>query len=374
MATYSWTAIPSNITDAAFRTWIGFINTMMITAGWVQTPDTGQINFATATAPVTPNTKVGYALYRMDDALQATYPIIVKFAFGSAAVAARPGIWFMIGTNSDGAGNLIDPNDENREAYLLDQYTQSSPAMEQISSGPDARLCFGSGDTARVVFILFEGDPTVEDADPEGGLNPQIKKNDWESEYFTMLFSIERARDWTGAYVGTHVALVWTAQTSLPNRNIYIEAQHGHVLLPPLASLSHGLGYAPGTTVAPAQVFQGASGCPLITNNRYKPEGLEIVAPATPPIHFLRNTFPAAPGINIQLSRWSRFEFLPWPPLPWPSPEPAIPSKYATGITIALSPYGTPRTYRTVAGLRAPLGLRSPYVGDPTVWVYILYE
>lgn len=377
MATHSSSStVASNNTDANFRTWINFVHDMMVAAGWSQTADTGQINFATVTAPGASNTKQGYAMYEMTDALASTFPIIVKFAFGSAGAADRPGLWFMVGTHSDGAGNLIDPNDENRAAWLLDQYTQAAPALAKGSASTNTWLSFGSGDGGRVVFVLFEATASAIDSNSAGGtVVPQIQLNDWQDNNHTMLFSIERARNWSGNYVGSHVALVWTSTTAMPNRHAYIEAEHGHVLLSPLTSMSHGLGFGPATAVAPATITYGDSGPPLVGGQSYAPEDLDIVAPATPPIHFLRNTFPVPPGINLQVSRWSRFQFDSWPPPdhsnpPNPSATPVI---YVSGTTIAISPYGIPRTYRTVAGLRAPLET-SATSGDPTVWVYILYE
>lgn len=372
MPVYAATAVPSNNTDANFRSWIGFINTMMTTAGWVQTPDTGQINFATVLAPTAVNTKQGYALYRMNDTLQATYPVIIKFAFGSSSSAANPGIWFMVGTNTDGAGNFIDPADGNRPAWLLDQYTQTTPAIAMLSNSTGARVCFGSGDGGRAVFAMFEGVPELGDRYEYIGLIPQTTVYDVDK---TIMFSIERARDWNGNYSGSHVAMVWTSTQSVPNRSAYFESQHGYVLLPVINANVHGLGYAPGTQTQAGQILWGASGPPLEVGTMYEMESLSTVAPASPPIHFLRNTFPVPPGINIQFSRWSRFQFTPWPVNDWRNPVDPIPpaSMYITGTTIAISPYGVPRTYRTVAGLRAPIGIATDSA-DPTVWVYILYE
>lgn len=374
MATHSDTGtVPSNSTDANFRSWINFIHDMMIAAGWNQTADTGQINFATVTAPGAADTKQGYAMYEMTDALAATVPIIVKFAFGSGSSANAPGLWFAVGTHSDGAGTLIDPNDENRTGYLLDQYSSTQAPLRMTTSNTNAAISFGSGDGGRVVFIMFEGEPEVADDAPFDEVVAQVSVADYDD---TVLFSIERARDWNGAYVDSHVALTWSGGQTIINRSIYIEAQHGHVLLSPIQAAPHGLGFATGTTTAPGSITSGESGPPLNVGDMYEMESLDLVAPASPPIHFKRNTFPVPPGINIQFSRWSRFQFTPWPVSNWHNPPDPVasPSTYVTGTTIAISPYGTPRTYRTVAGLRAALGIFSANSPDPTVFVYILYE
>jgi hypothetical protein len=352
------------------------IHNGFLAAGWDQTADSGQLDVTTATAPSGANEKVGYLMYEMTDSLASTAPIIIKIAVGSAASVNNPGIWFMVGTHSDGAGVLIDPADGNRPAYLMDQYTQTAPAMAKGSANTIDRNSFGSGDGGRLVFILFEAKPEIKDVNQFALVTPQTSVNDWQNDDNTMLFSIERGRDWSGAYVGTHVAMVWTATTALPNRHIYFEAQHGHTLLAPLQGIAHGLGMGPGSTVTAATFGQGYSGCPLITGNFFQMEDLSEVAPATPPIHFLRNTLMAPPGINMQLSRWSRFQFFPWPVANWQNPPDPVasPSVFLSGTTIALSPYGTARTYRTVAGLRAPISVSQPTSGHPTIWVYILYE
>jgi hypothetical protein len=250
--------------------------------------------------------------------------------------------------------------------------------MAKGSANVTDRNSFGSGDGGRLVFILFESQPLIADAlsTPGAGIVARTQTNDWQNDDHCMLFSIERARDASGAYVGTHVAMVWTATTALPNRHIYFEAQHGHTLLAPLQSLAHGLGTGPGTTTTAGTLAQGHSGPPLVGGTLYDMEDLNINAPASPPIHFLRNTFMVPPGINIQLSRWSRFQFFPWPVADWQNPPDAsaTPSVYVSGITIAISPYGIARTYRTVAGLRAPASIAQPTVGHHTSWVYVLYE
>jgi hypothetical protein len=373
MATHSdATTVASNASDANFRTWINFIHDMMIAAGWNQTSDTGQINFVTASAPTVGNEKIGYALYEMTDALAATAPVIVKFAFGSAALANRPGVWFRIGTHSDGAGNLIDPNDENRPGYLFDMYSQTAPALAHTASNTNAWLSVGSGTGGQVVFVLFEGVASIKDAFSGTGVLVQTNLNDWQSSVGTLLFSIERGRNWNGDPVGTHLSLLWSSAPGTIDRHMYVEAQHGHTLLPPIAGLIHGLGNGAATATSPTAVSQGHSGCPLTGGQAYEVESLAVVAPASPPIHFLRNTFPVPPGVNVQLSRWSRFVF-PFVPDWQNPPDPvAAPVDNVPGTTIAISPYAVSRTYRTVAGLRASNHTGS--AGLPTVWVYILFE
>ena len=96
--------------DAEFQEWVqAFIAGLAGVAGaggLVQTADTGQIDPLTVARPATTATDAGYAVYRLDDAPQATNPVFLKFYFGTDASAPRPRIRLGIGTASDGAGVL----------------------------------------------------------------------------------------------------------------------------------------------------------------------------------------------------------------------------------------------------------------------------
>jgi hypothetical protein len=106
MSTSTATLTPSNSSDAAFRAWGSAIGTALTAAGWVQTSDTGQINWTTVLAPVATQTVQGYELWRMNDTLQATTPIFLKLEFGSGTVATNPSIWFQLASGSLGDGRL----------------------------------------------------------------------------------------------------------------------------------------------------------------------------------------------------------------------------------------------------------------------------
>lgn len=81
---------------------------LMLDAGFVQTEDTGQITLETA-ANGTNNTHFGYAIFRFNDALQATHPVYFKVEFGTYPISgsSRQGEFLTVGKGSDGAGNII---------------------------------------------------------------------------------------------------------------------------------------------------------------------------------------------------------------------------------------------------------------------------
>lgn len=98
---------PSNSSDAIFRLWINEIHNSLIAFGWVQTSDTGQINFSTVTAPSGAGVYQGYAVYRMADSLQATCAVFMRLDFGEASAVDQPSLKIKVGIGStDGAGTL----------------------------------------------------------------------------------------------------------------------------------------------------------------------------------------------------------------------------------------------------------------------------
>lgn len=142
----STTVVPSNNTDANFRAWASFVHNVFL-LGWVNTADTGQIDLTTVTAPVGANTKQGYKIYRMDDALQATEPVFVRIDFGSGPTAAVPGAWLTIGKGSDGVGNIT--------SILYNGGISATPNMSAGASSTAAHNSYGSADTNRVSIGLF---------------------------------------------------------------------------------------------------------------------------------------------------------------------------------------------------------------------------
>lgn len=106
MSLYTFSAKPTNSTNADFRAWGSAISTGIPTVGWVKTNDTGQIDWVNVLAPTATNTFQGYEIWRMDDTLQATHPVFMKIEYGSGASNSYPAIAVTVGTGSDGAGNL----------------------------------------------------------------------------------------------------------------------------------------------------------------------------------------------------------------------------------------------------------------------------
>lgn len=100
MTTISYTSPVDMTSDATFRVWGAEFNTKLIAAGLVQTADTGQINWTTAT-----RSGGGYEVYRFNDSLQASAPIFIKLVYAVTG-ATPPQMTLSLGTGTNGGGTL----------------------------------------------------------------------------------------------------------------------------------------------------------------------------------------------------------------------------------------------------------------------------
>jgi len=100
MATQSVLIAQDTSTDAAWRVWGLAIHNALVALGTlVQTADTGQANWATATRAGT-----AYEMWRFNDALQSTAPVYIKFLFGTSG--SQPQLTIQATTGTNGAGTL----------------------------------------------------------------------------------------------------------------------------------------------------------------------------------------------------------------------------------------------------------------------------
>lgn len=142
MAAYTFSVIPNNTNNTNFRAWGQNVSSRILTAGLVQTSDTGQIDWGTVAAPGAAQTSAGYEIFRFADALQATTPIFLKLEYGSGSNANNPGLFFTVGSGSDGAGSLTG-------------VTTGRCNVGTSSNSTSSINCFLSGNTGRLSFALW---------------------------------------------------------------------------------------------------------------------------------------------------------------------------------------------------------------------------
>ena len=182
---------PTNASDAYFRDWGSSYSAAIGTVGWIQTSDTGQINWTTVTMPTGINQSRGYEIWRMNDAMQSTYPVFMKIEYGSGSAINNPSIWVTLGTGTDGAGNLTGQVGSRLQARL---------------NGTATSTYYGyvNGTTNTLLFAFCCG-------------------ASGQSYYYaySMMFCVERTWDASGNPT-SEGAMLWMSSQSLPNSTQYV--------------------------------------------------------------------------------------------------------------------------------------------------------
>lgn len=194
--------------DVPFRLWGSTLSRAIENVGMVRTADTGQIDWDTITADgSTLNSPVGYEVWRFDDALQTTHPLVWKLYYGkgSGANGVSPRLWVEVGKGSDGDGNLTG---------ILIPRTRlgnSGSGAATYNTNPSMSVVATCANRACLAVILWH-DPAPTQAMPA--------------------FILERSRDATGAPTGIGVSLaaqVGGAQSGVTTAgapNIFISAAY----------------------------------------------------------------------------------------------------------------------------------------------------
>lgn len=143
MTTFTNTSPSDGSSDANFRAWVAAFIAGVTAVGIVQTSDTGQINPVTVLAPSTVNQSRGYAMFKFNDALQATSPCFLKVEFGSNNTTS-PSIWATVGIATDGAGNLTGSQISTRQ-----QVNRTG------AGGATLYTSYFSGDTNRLCIVMW---------------------------------------------------------------------------------------------------------------------------------------------------------------------------------------------------------------------------
>lgn len=96
----SYTSVIDHTSDAGFRAWVAALIAGWISAGLVQTSDTGQINTSTVLRPAT-SVIGGYAIFKFSDS-----SLFLKVEFGTTTTAVNPELFITVGQGSNGSGTL----------------------------------------------------------------------------------------------------------------------------------------------------------------------------------------------------------------------------------------------------------------------------
>jgi hypothetical protein len=103
----SWSTRIRHDSDATFQEWRDEAITklgLMVAAGHLAADETN-ITPGAGARPGT-NTEQGYAVYHLNDAMHATAPVYIRFAFRTENGTTTPGIRVQVGTSTNGSGVL----------------------------------------------------------------------------------------------------------------------------------------------------------------------------------------------------------------------------------------------------------------------------
>lgn len=170
-------------TTVRAQAFVQFMQDALSAAGWAQTADTGQLVVASMSSGfTTANTKSGYQIWAMNDSLQATKPIVVRFDFGTGPGTNTPGLWITIGSGSNGSGTITGI------AYNGGANSNATVRGFSSSNTSSPTNSYASGDGGAIRALLFAS-------------------TSW------FIFSLTRMVDATGAYTGDGVCMCWCENT-----------------------------------------------------------------------------------------------------------------------------------------------------------------
>lgn len=163
---------PTNSSDASFRLWINEIHNSLIAFGWTQTADTGQVNFSTVTRPAAINTYQGYAVYQMNDSLQATCAVFMRIDFGTGGVADAPSMKLQLTIGSTNGAGTLTGNVGTLQTIQKSAASATSFSCRTAGTSSSFRCCMWQDQSGAGAFVVgIERDLNTSGAEIATGVN-----------------------------------------------------------------------------------------------------------------------------------------------------------------------------------------------------------
>lgn len=217
MATQQANHVSDSSTLTNFKDWAQAISSAFTTFGWVQTADTGQVNWASIVSAPAANGYV-YEIWHPADALQTgATAYYVKVEYGNQGTVASPQIRLTIGTGTNGSGTITG-------GFILGPYFCPRQGLTSLGASTVAE-CSYSGDTGRFGCLL------------------------WRNTNNVCAFSIERTLDSTGAPQSDGVTLFIGGNDQggrVTQQTLAFGVGLGNVCNSPIMLMAYG--QAPGNT------------------------------------------------------------------------------------------------------------------------------
>ncbi|WLT30767.1 hypothetical protein [Geothrix sp. PMB-07] len=171
-------------TYGGIRDWAGRLEALLTASGWIQTSDAGQTAASALVNATASGQLLGYQIWRMNDALQASAPLFIKIEFLSTGSITNPGMAFTIGTGSSGGGVITGV----MVARTAPVNMGAGTAAFFIGSGDTNRLCFFLAGNTLSASLLFsiERTPDSAGADTSDGFLLLIHENSSSSAVYVV--------------------------------------------------------------------------------------------------------------------------------------------------------------------------------------------
>jgi hypothetical protein len=187
MSTATTSTYPDSSTLTNFKAWAQWISSQLAAFGWVQTADTGQVDWSTIGSVPSSGSWV-YEIWKSGDSLSSAYPIYIKIEYGQQSSSA-PSLFVTVSTGgTDGAGNLTGGT------------TTVRANVNPYASGDETTTllpCYASGDSGSFRLILWTG----------GGATYPLY-------YDPCVLVISRSNDASGNRTGDYVSMWWANGSS----------------------------------------------------------------------------------------------------------------------------------------------------------------
>lgn len=145
MATSNQALVRDNSTLANFKQWAQAISNFFTTAGWVQSSDTGQVNWGSIASVPTSGNYV-YEIWKPNDGLTTFY---LRVEYGTGGSASNPRLRISLGTSTNGAGVLT--------GFVSQLFLMPNNDVT-VSSTVTQWQCYFSGDSGRMGVMMWRDD------------------------------------------------------------------------------------------------------------------------------------------------------------------------------------------------------------------------
>lgn len=236
--TTSFDTAPALTSAATFNAYYSALRSAILAMGWVQMPDTGQVDLST-NAVLPPAQAFGlFQLFRMNDALQATSPVVLRIGMGQSGYAMTS---LQIGRVTDGVGEFVGDS-----TPILTVYTNNAGSSSVVHTS------YASGASNRLWVAM----------------NASLKGTGTPNSHITF-FSIERSKDVTGTDTGDFVTLVASGAADAAPRQTSLHSTYGATLaenrwVAPFPFNSTSLSFGVGGGALPVFPFLGRLENPLM--------------------------------------------------------------------------------------------------------------